>query len=50
VATFIGDYFGNTVDPTPTGVIDYSTFVSTNDDGTNPSNYQQQILAQVAVP
>jgi hypothetical protein len=48
--TFIGDYFGNTVDAKPAGPIDYSTFVSTYDDGTNPAHYQQQIVAQVTVP
>jgi hypothetical protein len=44
--TFLGDYFGNTVG----GAVDYSTFVSTYDDGTNGANYQQQIVAAVAVP
>jgi hypothetical protein len=48
--TFIGDYFGNTVGAKPSGPIDYSTFVSTYDDRTNPAHYQQQIVAQVAVP
>jgi len=48
--TFIGDYFGNTTGPSATGTLDYSTFVSTYDDGTNPAHYQQQIVATVAVP
>jgi hypothetical protein len=45
--TFIGDYFGNITTPAGT---DYSSFVSTFDDGTNPAHYQQQIVATVAVP
>ena len=49
-ATFIGDYFGNAVGPGPGGAVDYSTFVSTVDDGTNPGHYQQQIVASVPVP
>jgi hypothetical protein len=44
--TFIGDYFGNTT----AGSVDYSTFVSTFDDGTNPAHQQQQVVATVAVP
>jgi len=48
--TFIGDYFGNTVDPMPGGPADFSTFVSTYNDGTNRAHYQQQIVARVAVP
>ena len=48
--TFIGDYFGNTTGPSATGTLDYSTFVSTYDDGTNPAHYQQQIVATVGVP
>src|SRR5215471_2431256 len=48
--TFIGDYFGNTVDPMPGGAVDFSTFVSTYDDKTNPAHYQQQIVATVRVP
>jgi hypothetical protein len=44
--TFIGDYFGNTI----SGTTDYSTFVSTYDDGTNPAHYQQQVVAKVPVP
>lgn len=49
-STFIGDYFGNIVDPMPAGPVDYSTFVSTYDDGTNRANDQQQIVAQVTAP
>jgi hypothetical protein len=48
--TFIGDYFGNTVAETAARAVDYSTFVSTYDDGTNPAHDQQQIVASVAVP
>jgi hypothetical protein len=48
--TFIGDYFGNTTGPAGTGTLDYSTFVSTYDDGTNPAHYQQQIVATAPVP
>jgi hypothetical protein len=44
--TFIGDYFGNVT----SGTTDVSTFVSTYDTGTNPSHYQQQIIARVAIP
>jgi len=49
-ATFLGDYFGNTVGAEPGGAVDYSAFVSTYDDGTNPGHFQQQIAAAVAVP
>ena len=49
--TFIGDYFGNTTGVTAAGgVVDYSTFASTYNDGTNPASYQQQIVASVPVP
>jgi len=44
--TFIGDYFGNTT----SGSTDLSTFVSTFNDGTNPFNRQQQVVAQLAIP
>jgi hypothetical protein len=44
--TFIGDYFGNTT----AGSLNYSTFVSTFDDGTNPAHQQQQVVATIAVP
>ena len=45
-ATFIGDYFGNIVG----GSTAYTTFVSTYNDGTNPSNRQQQVIATLALP
>ncbi len=48
--TFIGDYFGNTTRPMPSGALDYSTLTSTYDDGTNPAHYQQQIVSTVPVP
>ncbi len=44
--TFIGDYFGNDF----AGRIDYSTFVSTFDDGHNPQHYQQQVVATLSIP
>jgi hypothetical protein len=44
--TFIGDYFGNEF----AGAVDYSTFVSTFDDGSNPKHYQQQVVAAVSLP
>jgi hypothetical protein len=44
--TFLGDYFGNDI----AGSIDYATFVSTYDDGTNPQHYQQQVVATIAIP
>ena len=44
--TFLGDYFGNEF----AGTIDYSTFVSTYDDGSNPQHYQQQVVATVSPP
>jgi hypothetical protein len=44
--TFLGDYFGNDF----SGTIDYSSFVSTYDDGTNVQHYQQQVVAAVSVP
>jgi hypothetical protein len=40
--TFIGDYFGN--DWSSDGT-DYFTFVSTYNDGSNPANRQQQVVA-----
>jgi len=43
---FIGDYFGNVT----AGGLDYTTSVTTFDDGTNPSHFQQQVIAVVAVP
>jgi len=51
VETFIGDYFGNAVGAGQGGtLIDYSTFASTYNDGGNPRNQQQQVVATVAVP
>jgi hypothetical protein len=44
--TFIGDYFGNIAN----GSTDVATFVSTYDDGGNPDNRQQQIVASVPIP
>jgi hypothetical protein len=44
--TFIGDYFG--IDSG--GGWTYTTSVSTYDDGANPSNYQQQVVARIATP
>jgi hypothetical protein len=44
--TFIGDYFGNTTSVST----NISSFVSTYNDGSNPNNQQQQVVATVAVP
>jgi len=44
--TFIGDYFG--LDSAAGWT--YTTSVSTYDDGANPSNYQQQVVARIATP
>ena len=44
--TFLGDYFGNHF----AGAIDYSTFVSTYNDGTNPAHNQQQVVAALSIP
>ena len=44
--TFIGDYFGNTSG----GSTEYTTSVSTFDDGSNPNHYQQQVVASVPIP
>jgi len=44
--TFLGDYFGHEI----AGTIDYSTFVSTYDDGSNHKHYQQQVVATISVP
>ena len=44
--TFLGDYFGNEL----AGSFDYASFVSTYDDGTNASHYQQQVVAKISVP
>ena len=43
---FIGDYYGNIT----SGSTDYTTSVSTFDDGSNPSHQQQQVIATIAVP
>jgi hypothetical protein len=43
---FIGDYYGNIT----AGGFDYTTSVSTFDDGTNPNHFQQQVIARVAIP
>jgi hypothetical protein len=45
-ATFLGDYFGLDFG----GGYAYTTSISTYDDGHNPSNYQQQVVARVPVP
>ena len=45
-STFLGDYFGLDFG---SGYA-YTTSISTYDYGQNPSNYQQQIVARVAVP
>jgi hypothetical protein len=44
--TFIGDYFGNTCGDG----VNFSTFVSTYDDGSNPAHRQQQVVARVPIP
>jgi hypothetical protein len=46
VEGFIGDYYGNITG----GSIDYTTSVSTFDDGSNPHHFQQQVVATLAVP
>ena len=46
VTTFIGDYFGNIT----SGSTNILSFVSTFNDGPNPANQQQQVVATVAVP
>ncbi|HEX6556688.1 MAG TPA: sialidase family protein [Ktedonobacteraceae bacterium] len=46
ITTFVGDYFGNTT----SGSINISSFVSTYNDGSNPANRQQQVVATVAIP
>lgn len=45
-ASFIGDYFGNASG----GSTEYTTSVSTFDDGSNPHHYQQQVVASVPIP
>src|SRR5256714_1572613 len=44
--TFIGDYFGIT----SAGGKSYTTSVTTYNDGTNSSHYQQQVIAILAIP
>ena len=44
--TFIGDYFGNIAD----GATEVITSVSTFNEGTNPANRQQQVVAELPVP
>jgi hypothetical protein len=46
IETFIGDYFGNTT----SGLTNISSFASTYNDGSNPNNQQQQVIATVAIP
>ncbi|MBS2966223.1 hypothetical protein KGA66_24475 [Actinocrinis puniceicyclus] len=48
--TFLGDYFGNITAATSGAAVDYTTSVTTYNDGTNPKNQQQQLIAQVAIP
>jgi hypothetical protein len=48
--TFLGDYFGEDVGPGAHGLVDYTTFVSTYADPTNPEHRQQQIVANIPVP
>jgi hypothetical protein len=45
-AGFIGDYYGNIT----SGWTDYTTSVSTYDDGTNAKHYQQQVVASLRIP
>lgn len=50
-STFIGDYFGNTIAGSAvSGTTDYTTSVSTYDDGTNPNHLQQQLVTSIPVP
>jgi hypothetical protein len=44
--TFLGDYFGTAATTTTS----YFTFISTYNDGSNPTNVQQQVVASVATP
>jgi hypothetical protein len=48
--TFLGDYFGNTVAQTATGAVDWTTSVTTYDDGGNPDHRQQQLVSSIPVP
>ncbi|HEY8678957.1 MAG TPA: sialidase family protein [Candidatus Dormibacteraeota bacterium] len=49
---FIGDYYGNITGANLAsgGLSDYTTSTSSYNDGSNPSHYQQQVIATVAVP
>jgi hypothetical protein len=48
---FIGDYYGNITGAAKAGgLTDYTTSVSTFDDGTNPNHFQQQVVATLTVP
>jgi hypothetical protein len=42
---FIGDYYGNIT----SGTTDFTTSVSTFDDGSNPGHFQQQVVATVGL-
>ena len=44
--TFLGDYFGNDI----SGSLDFTSSVTTYDDGTNAAHYQQQVVAKLAIP
>jgi hypothetical protein len=52
--TFIGDYFGVESNGVPSsqtpGSAIFTTSVSTYDYGSNPTNYQQQIVSRVPIP
>ena len=48
--TFLGDYFGNSIGASGSGLVDYTTSVTTYNDGTNPAYQQQQSVSVVAVP
>jgi hypothetical protein len=47
---FIGDYFGVDTTLVNDKTIVYTNSVSTYDDGTNPSHFQQQVVASVTIP
>ncbi len=49
---FIGDYYGNIAGANLVtgGLSDYTTSTSSYNDGSNPSHYQQQVIATIAVP
>lgn len=48
VEGFIGDYYGNVI--SADGSTDYTTSTSTYNDGSNPNNQQQQVVATISVP